>query len=237
MNLILALLLAFPAERIGTLPTGRVLDDGVWQIGISHRFLPAADNTRLGSPVSFLKDANVRFSVERGLPAGFHAGVSYNNAGSEVGVNGAWAPVGTLTALASLGTNVVDPRQANTWFCAGVAGHIEPDRALHLVALPRLTSNLATGDDHRLYLSVGLGAKAAIGAGFSVGAETEPVLTGPFRQLLAWNVVLDKELGWHNFTLVVGNSWYQSVPGWFAFANRDITKGMFRVGFNILRKL
>jgi hypothetical protein len=236
MTLVLLLALAFPGARIANLPTGPGLEPGRWQLSISHRFLSAPDNRLLGNALNFLKDANVRLAAERGLPGRFSAGLSYNNYNYELGAGVSWAALDRLTASAGIGTNLVERTLSTTWLNAAVAGHVTPVPRVHLVALPRLTTN--TED---LYLSIGLGAKAGLPADFSVGLEAEPVLAGPTphvgRRLLAWNLALDRELGWHNFTLVLGNAWHQSVPGWFSDANRDVLKGHFRAGFAILRRL
>ncbi len=236
MTGLLLLLLAFPGSRIANLPAGPVLAKGNWLIGISHRFLSSEDNSRLGHALNFLKDANVRLAVERGLGAGLAAGLSYTSYNYELGASASWAPLSLVTAYGGVGTNLVERRLSTTWLNAAVVGHVTPLSRVHLLALPRLTTSIET-----LYVSCGLGAKFGLPSDFSVGVETEPMLLGPEpktgRRLLAWNIALDKELGWHNFTLVVGNSWHQTVPGWFAWANRDITKGHFRAGFNILRKL
>jgi len=236
MTGLLLLLLAFPGARIANLPTGPVLEKGTWLLGISHRFLSAEDNSRLGHALNFLKDANVRLAAERGLGAGLAAGLSYTNYNYELGAGAAWAPLTQVTAYGGIGTNLVERKLSTTWLNAAVAGRVTPSAGTHLVVLPRLTANTES-----LYLSCGLGARLGLPSDFSVGLETEPMLLGPEPKtggrLPAWNIALDKELGWHNFTLVVGNSWHQTAPGWFAWANRDITKGHFRAGFNVLRKL
>ncbi|UCG41734.1 MAG: hypothetical protein JSU73_07505 [candidate division WOR-3 bacterium] len=242
MALLVVLLMAFPGERIGTLPTGRILEPGIWQVSVSHRFLPDADNATLGTPWNFLRGANVRLAVERGINGRFNAGVYLNSAGDvkEAGLAGSWMPFRWLTAMTTVGTDVVELAPSGTWLSAGAAVFTNPTLGpIHLVVLPRVTANTAAGESNRLYVSLGAGAKVDPGAGFSFGAETEPVLYGQkdTARLLAWSIALDKEVGWHNFTLTVGNAWHQSVPGWFASANRDITGGNFRVGFNILRKL
>jgi len=242
MALLVTLLILFPGERIATLPTGRILEPGVWQVSISHRFLPDADNSTLGTPWNFLRGANVRLAAERGFPSHFNAGLNFNSAGDakQAGLAGAWMPFRMLTVGAAVMTDVVEPGPSSTWLSAGTVVSTDPTLGpVHLSALPRVTANAAAGESNRLYVSLGAGAKADLGSGFSLGAETEPVLYGPTdtARLLAWNVAFDKEVGWHNFTLTVGNAWHQNVPGWFASANRDITGGNFRVGFNILRKL
>ena len=239
MTLLLALLIAFPGERIANLPTGRTLDAGVWQIGIGHRWMSAADNSVLeGNFLNIIRDASVRISVERGFDADVNAGAWVASENNEVGVGASWAPARWLTASAGVGGSIVALEAARTWANAGAAFHAGWRDRIHFTAMPRFTTNL---DGERMYATVGLGLKGNLGRGFTLGFETEPVLYRSAQTddtgLLAWNVAIDRKLGWHNFTVTVGNAWHQAVPGWFASANRDITRGHFRIGFAILRKL
>ena len=232
MALLLVLFTLFPGTRIANLPTGRMLDAGRWQLAVSHRFLSSADNEVLEDNIlNFVHTASVRFSVQRAFGPRLAAGAGFYNAGNELAVDAAWAPWEHLTACVSLGTDVIDIAGSSTWLAVAPVIHHAPGERFHVVALPRVTASTDS-----LFLSVGLGAELALGRDLSLGFETEPVLVGDADKL-AWNLALDKELGWHNFTLTVGNAWHQSVPGWFAGANRDVTRGLFRIGFNILRQL
>ena len=232
MALLLVLFTLFPGTRIANLPTGRMLDEGRWQLAVSHRFLPAADNGVLEDNIlDFVRTANVRLSAQRAFGPRLAAGASYCGAGNELAIDGAWAPWDHLTACVSLGTDVIELAGSSTWLAVTPVIHHAPGERFHVVALPRVTASTDS-----LFLSLGLGAEFALGRDLSLGFETEPVLVGDHDEL-AWNLALDKQLGWHNFTLTVGSAWHQSVPGWFSGANRDITRGLFRIGFNILRQL
>jgi hypothetical protein len=242
MTALLLLLAVFPGERVGTLLTGRLLEPGTWQFGVSHRFLSAEDNSTLkGNLLNFVRNANVLVTFDRGISPRLSAGAwASNEPNQELGLRAAWALTRWTTFYAGIGANVVDFGADNTFASLALAVPWTPTPRLHFVAAPRLTSNLAGTED--LFVSLGLAARWLAGEGLSLGFETEPVLLGPDlgpeepARLLAWNLVLDKQLGWHNFSLVLGNSWSQTAPYWFSAANRDITKGRFRVGFGILRK-
>ena len=237
MALLLALLAAFPATRIASLPTGQVLEPGYWQVRVSHRFLAQSDNRGLKeNPFSYLTSANVYVSVDRGLPGRVSVGARYNNAGYVAGADAAWNPLAWLTLCAGVGANIREPALGSTWFHVAPAFSHTFARRFHAVAVPRLTASTDT-----LFVSLGLGAEYDLGRDLSLGLEAEPVLLGPETEqarVLAWGLALDKELGWHNFTLVVGSAWHQSLPHRFSAANRDITQGHVpRIGFNILRKI
>ncbi len=234
-TLLIAALAAFPATRIANLPSGRLLEGGAWQFGISHRFLSAADNSVLeGNLLNFFRTANVLVTFDRGIGGRAGAGAWFSNEpNKEVGLHGAYAPTRWTVLCAGIGANVVDFSSDNTWANLALAMPWTIAGRLHLLAMPRVTASLAGIDDP--FVSLGLGAVGNLGNGLALGLETEPVLLGE-RNLLAWNLALDKRLGWHNFTLIAGNSWAQTVPASFSAANRDILKGRFRIGFNILRR-
>ncbi|MFO7675301.1 MAG: DUF5777 family beta-barrel protein [bacterium] len=232
MNLLIALLVAFPGTRIANLPTGRLLEPGIWQVGVSHRFLSAADNEQLkGNPLNFVTNASVRVFLDRGITRRLSVGIAGGNASHDLGLHAGWAPTRWLTASAGAWTDLVErgPTSTRAWFAAGLP--LTLARRVHLLLQPRAGTNF-----DELVVSLGAGAQLSLPAGLSLGLETEPVLLGESDKL-AWNLALDKQLGWHNFTFVAGNNWHQAAPDWFTRANRDITRGYFRVGFNILRKL
>jgi hypothetical protein len=231
MNLVLALLLAFPGTRIANLPTGRTLAAGTWQLGIGHRWLSAADNDILrGNLMNLVTNANVLVTADYGVTDDLAVGAFGGNGSHAAGLRAGFAATRWTTVYAGAWTDVVDIGLDNTWVNLGIAVPWTVGRRFHFVVLPRVATNFSDR-----ILSVGAGARAALGNGFSLGLETEPVLVGE-RDLLAWNLSLDKELGWHNFSLTAGNAWHQVEPLWYTTANRDVTRGRFRVGFNILRK-
>lgn len=78
MNLLIALLLAFPGNRVANLPTGRTLEPGVWQVGIGHRWLSAEDNAILkGNPMNLITDASVLVWANRDITRG-HFRIGFN---------------------------------------------------------------------------------------------------------------------------------------------------------------
>ena len=231
MNLLIVLLVAFPGTRIANLPTGRLLEPGVWQVGISHRFLSAEYNEQLrGNPLNFLTGANVRVTLDRGITRRLSVGVAGGHAAHDLGGHAGWAPTRWTTASAGVWADVIERGRNSTWAWLGVGLPFSAGRRAHFLVQPRVSASLES-----FVLSLGAGAQLALPGNLSLGVETEPVLVGESR-LPAWNIALDKQLGWHNFTFVAGNNWDQVAPRWFTGANRDILKGRFRVGFNIFRK-
>lgn len=238
-TLLITALAVFPATRIANLPSGRLLESGSWQFGIAHRFLSAEDNSTLrGNFLNFFRTANVLLTVDRGISDRFNAGIwASNEPNKEIGVRGVWAPTRWTAFYSGIGVNVIDPKADNTWASLALAVPVTVQQRLHLLMLPRATTSF--GRLSEFFLSLGLAAVTGLGNGLALGFETEPILIGPTtpdRYRLAWNLAFDKELGWHNFTLVLGNCWAQTVPASFSTANRDILKGRFRIGFNILRR-
>lgn len=232
MNLLITLMLAFPGTRIANLPTGRTLESGVWQLGIGHRWLSAANNDVLrGNLMNIITDASVLVWVDRGITDRLMLGAFGGNGSHAVGLRAAWAPIGWTTFHVAAWTNAVDIRIENTWSNLGLSLPLTVGDRLHLVILPRAATNF-----DQIVGSVGAGIKAGFGDGWSLAAETEPVVIGE-SDLLAWNLVAARQLGWHDFALTVGNAWDQIEPLWYTTANRDIRQGHFRVGFHILRKL
>jgi hypothetical protein len=232
MNLLVALVITFPGTRIASLPTGRTLEPGVWQLGIGHRWLSTENNDILrGNPMNIITDANVLFWVDRGITDQLTLGAYGGNRSHAVGVRATWAASRWTVVHASAWTDVVDLGLGSTWTNVGLAVPFTIRSRLHFVLLPRAATNF-----DKLTGSVGAGVKVGFDDGWSVAAETEPVLVGE-SDLLAWNLAACKQLGWHDFALTIGNAWDQVEPLWYTTANRDITKGLFRVGFHILRKL
>jgi hypothetical protein len=233
VNLLVLLLALFPDARIANLPTGRALEDAGWQFQVSHRFYsPVVDSGRGHDLLGFLATPSVAVELNRRLSRTFAMGVKMDVTQS-VGLQAEYSPLGYLHVRAEAYTLFNAIRRDNTWLSAGPLIPFTR-RNLFLVAFPRLTTNTKSH-----VASVGIGAKYDLGNGLSLGAEAEPVLyasSDVTRGKLAWNLAFEKEIGWHNFTLTVGNTYAQLVPYSFTAADLDITKARFRVGFNILRK-
>lgn len=243
MPLLLLFLAAFPGERIANLPTGQLPEPGLWQINISHRFLPSVTAQGWGEDIlQFLNGADVRDVIDRSLTERLTIGASLTVATRELGLHAAWAPLDWLTFYPEVSADIRQFAIERTWANIGIALHRSFSDRLALVGQSRLTTNTK-----QLYGSLGLGLKAAVLASWWLGIETEPVLVGrdTATTLVPWTLTIDRQQGWHNFVLTVGSSLRQSAPSWFrTYRNADayddivdVTKGHFRVGFNILRKL
>jgi hypothetical protein len=242
MNLLLLLTLGFPGQRIANLPTGVLPESHVWQVCISHRFLPAMlapEWTR--DPLQVFTGANVRISLDKSLGDRLLLGLSDAISSRELGFHLAWAPLDWLTVYPELNTRLYGFKLDSTWFNVGLCWHKTLGDRFALVAQPRYTTNTT-----RHFVSLGLGAEAGLGDGYSLGFEAEPVLAGrdSTTRWLPLNLAVEKELGWHNFSITLGSNRNQSAPAMFrsdgpatAYSDvLDVARGWFRVGFNILRK-
>jgi hypothetical protein len=243
MNLLLLLLVAFPGTRIASLPTGELPEPGVWQVNISHRFVPAVFASGWTDDVlQLFNGADVRDVIDKSLGARVLVGASLTVSTREAGVHAAWAPTGWLTVYPEVTAGLRQPAIERTWANVGLCLHHALADRLALAAQPRYTTN---GSRH--YVSLGLGAKGEVIERWSLGAEVEPVLLGrdSLTTLPSWTVAIDRELGWHNFVLTIGSGLRQSAPGSFLSRRTgsgyddilDVARGHFRIGFNILRRI
>ena len=244
MNLLLLVLLSFPGQRIANLPTGVLPEPHVWQLNISHRFVPAVLAPGwAGDPLQLFGGANVRDVLDKSFGDKALVGVNLTISTRELGLHGAWAPYDWLTLYPELNTRINDLKMDNTWFNVGLCCHRAFGERVAVVAQPRLTTNT-----RKHFASLGLGAKAQVINTWSLGLEAEPVLLGrdTTTRTLAWSLAVEKEYGWHNFIFTFGSPLDQSAPGMFRSAPGDtsaysglldLTKGWFRMGFNIMRKI
>ncbi len=234
MNLLLLLIALFPDARIANLPTGRALEEGDWQVLVAHRYLePVVDSARGRDLLGFLANPTVTAGVSGRFGRNLIAGVSINVIRA-LGVQAEYSVHRYLHLRGEVHTQFNDLKLENTWLSTGPLIPYTWSR-LHLVAFPRLTTN-----EKSYVASAGIGVKYELADGLALGAETEPVVSASddiTRDKLAWALALEKELGWHNFALTVGNAHSQLPPYSFTAADLDITKGHFRIGFNLLRKI
>ena len=241
---VLLLLLAFPGQRIANLPTGVLPESRVWQLNISHRFLPAVLAPGWTSdPLQLFGGANVRDVLDKSLSDRALVGLNLTISTRELGLHGAWAPLDWLTVYPEINTHLYGFQPDSTWFNLGLCCHRTFGEELAVVAQPRYTTNTS---EH--LVSLGLGAKAQVVNTWSLGLEAEPVLLGrdSTTRNLAWSLAVEKEYGWHNFIFTLGSPLDQSAPGMFrsqpgdtsAYAGLlDVARSQFRLGFNILRKI
>jgi hypothetical protein len=239
---ILLLLLVFPGQRFGSLPTGVLPEPRVWQVCVSHRFLPSL--TAPGwknDPLRAFTGANVRITVDKSLGDRVLVGIADAISSRDVGLRAAWAPFGWLTLYPEVNTHLYGFKLDSTWLDIGFCCHRTIAERFAVMAQPRYTTNTV-----RHFVALGLGAKVGLGDGFALALEAEPVLVGrdSTTRMLAASLALEKEIGWHNFTVTLGSARNQSAPGLFrsegpatAYSDiLDLTRGWFRIGFNILRK-
>ena len=241
---LLLLLLAFPGQRIASLPTGVLPEPHVWQLNISHRFMPAIlASGWTKDPLQLFDGANVRDVLDKSLGDRALVGVNLTITTREMGLHGAWAPLDWLTLYPELNTHLYGFKRDSTWFNLGLCCHRTFGEKLAVMAQPRYTTN--TGEH---FVSLGLGAMTQVINTWSLGLEAEPVLLGrdPTTRNLAWDLAIEKEYGWHNFIFTFGSPLDQSAPGMFRSAPGDTTaysslldlaRGYFRMGFNIMRKI
>jgi len=244
VNLLLLVLFSFPGQRVANLPTGVLPEPHVWQINISHRFVPAVLAPGWTSDaLQLFSGANVRDVIDKSLGEKALVGFNLTISTREMGLHGAWAPLDWLTLYPELNTHLYGFKLDSTWLNFGLCCHRTFGEKLAVVAQPRFTTSTR---EH--FVSLGLGAKAQVINTWSLGLETEPVLLGrdPTTQNLAWNLAVDKEYGWHNFIFTFGSPLDQSAPGMFRSAPADtsasaglldLARGYFRMGFNIMRKI
>ncbi|MCX6843975.1 MAG: DUF5777 family beta-barrel protein [candidate division WOR-3 bacterium] len=239
---LLLLLLAFPGQRFANLPTGVLPESHVWQVTIAHRFLPAVLTPGwTQDPVQAFTAPNVRIVLDKSLGERTLLGAIVAISSRELGLRGAYAPLGWLTIYPELNAHLYDFKLDSTWFNLGFCCHRTFGRRWAVAAQPRYTTNTTSH-----FISLGLAAKTGLGRGYAVALEAEPVLIGrdsTTRQLAA-SLAIEKEIGWHNFIITVGTPHEQSAPAMFRSSGPataysdvlDMAKGWFRIGFNIHRK-
>jgi hypothetical protein len=238
---LLLLLLAFPGQRFANLPTGVLPESHVWQVTIAHRFEPAVLAPEWNhAPLQAFTGANVRIVLDKSLGDRALVGVIDAISSRELGLRAAFAPLDWLTLYPEINTHLYGFNLDSTWFNIGLCCHRTFDKRWAVAAQPRYTTNLT---EH--FVSLGLGAKAAVLETWWLGLEAEPVIDGDSTtKLVPWNLTIEKQQGWHNFIITIGTPREQSAPGMFrstgpttAYSDiLDAAKGWFRIGFNILRK-
>ena len=240
---ILLLLLAFPSQRFVNLPTGVLPEPHVWQVCVSHRWLPAVFApgwTR--DPLQAFSTANVRLTLDRSLGDRTVVGGALGISSRELGAKVAWALLPWITAYPELNSHLYDFRLDSTWLNIGLNLHHGWGEHLSLSAQPRYSTNTK----HH-YVSLGLAAAAGLGAGYAVALEAEPVLLGrdTTTRQLACGLAIQKQVGWHDFAITLGTAREQYAPALFQSLGEpgaysdvlDVLKGRVRFGFNLFRKI
>jgi hypothetical protein len=241
---LLLLILAFPGQRFATLPTGVLPEPHLWQLDVSHRFMPAVFAPGWSrDPLQLFNGANVRVVLDKSLGAKSMVGASLTVNTREPGLHGAWAPFEWLTLYPEINTHLYGFKLDSTWLNLGLCCHRTFGERLAVAAEPRFTTNTR---EH--FISLGLGAKVQVLGDWSAGLEAEPVLFGrdSTTRSTAWTLAIEREYGWHNFIFTLGSPLDQSAPDMFRYAPGDtsayaglldLARGYFRLGFNIMRKI
>lgn len=243
MTLMLALLIAFPGPRIANLPTGMLPESHVWQFEISHRFWYSVFAPGWRSDVlQSLTVPDVRAVLDKSLGEKVTVGVALDVISHEAALHAAYAPLACLTVYPEISTGIRSLTMDATWLNVGVCAHRTFGDRVAVIAQPRYTTNTK-----QHFLSLGLGGKVQVLPSWSLGLEVEPVLAGrdSTTGLAPWAFTIEKEYGGHNFAFTLGSALYQSAPAMFRSDHTgsgydpvlDITKGEFRIGFNILRRI
>ena len=240
--ILLLLMLTFPGQRFANLPTGVLPESHVWQVCISHRWLPAVFAPGWDSvPLRAFAGANVRIVLDKSLGDRVLVGVVDAISSRELGLRAAFAPLNWLTLYPEINTHLYRFELDSTWFNLGLCCHRTFGRSWAVAAQPRYSTNTTSH-----LISLGLAAKTGLGRGYGLTLEAEPVLVGrdSTTRQLACALAVEKEIGWHNFIITLGTPYEQSAPDMLrstgpatAYSSvLDAAKGWFRIGFNILRK-
>ena len=243
MNTLLLLLLAFPGQKFVNLPTGVLPEPHVWQVCVSHRWLPSVFAPGWEhDPLQAFSAANVRVTLDRSLGDRLVVGGALGISSRELGARAAWALLPWFTAYPELNTRLYLPKPESTWFNLGLNFHKTFGEHLALAAQPRYT----VSTEHQ-YVSLGLAATAGLGGGYAVAIEAEPVLLGrdSTTRHVACGLAIQKQVGWHDFAITLGTARGQYAPALFRSSGAstaysdvlDIIKGRLRLGFNLLRKI
>lgn len=243
MNVFLLLLLAFPGQRFVNLPTGVLPEPHVWQVCVSHRFLPSVTAPGWNhDPLQALTVPDVWVTLDRSLGERWLVGGGIGIISHELEARAAWAPLPWFTAYPELDGHLYDFKLDSTWFNIGLNLHRTFAEHFALAAQPRYTTNTK----HH-YVSVGLAASAGLGRGYALALEAEPVLLGrdSTTHQLACGLAIQKQVGWHDFAVTLGTPLQQYAPAMFRSSGApgaysdvlDVFKGRVRLGFNILRKI
>jgi len=235
------LLLTFPAERVAGLPTGVVLDNGNWQITIQHRFFNSVtDPGWKTDPLQALAFANSHIGVDRGIGGNVAVGGALNVSDRLLALHAAWRPLKKLTVYPELVAGLFEPGLDRLWFNVAAGVPVTIADRLHVFPFIR-----ATGSKSGYLGSFGHTFKYAFGD-YRLGLEFDDAIlvsdssgTG-FRaglDSLPWTLSFEREAGWHNFVFTIGTAGHSLPPHSLRRDVLDITRGRFRLGFNILRKL
>lgn len=240
---------AFWGTRVVNLPTPRSIGQGKLLFRLSHRFFPAVKEGYdafygLDGPASMLLGLGYGFSDKIGLT------LSRANVFKEFELALKWTLIDQsdtdgLISIAILGgTSLITlPLQGKKTFRsentrynlqASMAYKISPSISILLV--PGYSTNTnPTEESSQGTFYLGFGGRVHIIKDFSVLLEWIPVLSGYSFEPSGWGFGLEKKIGGHVFQVFILNSVGITTPQYVPGGEFRISKGEFRLGFNIFR--
>lgn len=226
-----------PGSYLANAPTGEVLEKGVWEVRISHRFIP---DTKDGWDNFFGMNgpASVFIGLDKGILDNLTVSLARTNYDQlQLQLRHRIAKPLLCILLASTNwnsTKSINEKKAYSFTFQGVVPIRFRERLSALLVPSYLLSLRSEEDD---IASLGLGVSYSIFESVSLMIEWFPVLSGEIPGFSTWSVGIGKHLGWHDFALVFTNSTGISASDYLRGGDLDLKEREFRLGFNILRKL
>ena len=223
-------------------PTGEVLDEGLWQARISHRFRLRANEDPMDTFFGVDGGASVFLECARGISDALTASLAKTNfPGHELQLqltHRIRSPIlATLSASANWNykDNGIGEKEAYSFVFQGMLP-FRVRKGLSAVLVPSLLLPLREQEEE--ILSLGLGLSYDLLEDTPLMVEWFPVLSGDIgANKSTWSVGVGKHIGWHDFALVLTNSEGISPTDYLRGGDLDIAEREVRLGFNLLRKL
>lgn len=228
----------FQGSYLNNAPTGEVLEKGLWEVRISHRFIPNANEDRLDKFFGLNGPASVFIGLYRGALDDLMISLSRTNYGQlqfELRYRTKRPLLGTLLASTNWNSNrSINEKEAYSFVFQGITPLRVRENLSVLLVPSYLLSLHSEADD---ILSLGLALSYDVSESISLMTEWFPVLSGEIYGFDTWGVGVAKHIGWHDFALVFTNSTGIGASDYLRGGDLDIKEGEFRLGFNIFRKL
>ena len=224
-------------------PTGEVLEEGLWEVRISHRFRLRANEDTWDTFLGVDGGASVFLECARGISDALTASLAKTNfPGYELQFqlkHRVRSPiVATLSASANWNykDNGIGEKEAYSFVFQGMLP-LRIREGLSAVLVPSYLLSLREQAEE--ILSLGIGLSHDLFEDTPLMIEWFPVLSGDIGAHMSstWSVGIGKHIGWHDFALVLTNSEGISPTDYLRGGDLDIADREFRLGFNILWKL
>lgn len=218
-------------------PTGEVLEKDLWEVRISHRFIPMAKDG-LDNFFGLNGPASVFIGLDRGVLDNLTISLgrtNYDQLRVQLKHRIKRPLFGTFLASAHWNSNQsINEKKAYSFVFQAVVP-VRFREHLFAVLIPSYLLSLHPEEDD--IVSLGLGLSYTIFEDVSLMIEGFPVLSGDIYGFSTWGVGIEKHIGWHDFALVFTNSTGISASDYLRGGDLDIGEREFRLGFNIFRKL